>query len=49
MSNPRGIAFDPNGNLAVADYSYDRVISFTVVCRKYHINIYIYIILFLFS
>lgn len=35
LSNPRGLSIDPNGNLAVADYSYDRVVLFPVVCRKY--------------
>ncbi len=34
MSNPRGMSFDPNGNLAVADYSNHRVILFSAVCRK---------------
>lgn len=34
MYNPRGIAFNPAGDLVVADYSYDRVILFRVTCRK---------------
>ncbi len=34
FSNPRGMAFDPFGNLAVADYSYHRVVLFSVGCRK---------------
>jgi cytochrome bd-type quinol oxidase subunit 1 len=34
MYNPRGMALDPDGNLAVADYSYYRVILFPVTCRK---------------
>ena len=35
LNNPRGLAFDPSGNLVVADYSYYRVISFPIACRKY--------------
>jgi hypothetical protein len=35
LYNPRGLTFDPSGNLATADYSYDRVVSFAVACRKY--------------
>jgi hypothetical protein len=34
MYNPRGIAFNPSGGIAVADYSYYRVVFFPVVCRK---------------
>ncbi len=34
LYNPRGIAIDPLGNLAVADTSYHRVVKFFVVCRK---------------
>ena len=32
--NPRGMTIDPSGNLAVADYSYHRVVLFSVNCRK---------------
>ncbi|CAF1116879.1 unnamed protein product [Rotaria sordida] len=32
MSDPRGIRFDPYGNIVVADLSMDRVISFAMVC-----------------
>jgi DNA-binding beta-propeller fold protein YncE len=35
LYNPRGLAFDPSGNLATADYSYHRVVSFAIACRKY--------------
>ena len=35
FSNPRGIAFDPFGNLAIADMSYHRVVLSNIVCRKY--------------
>ena len=34
FSNPRGIAFDPSGNLAIADQSYDRVVLASIVCRE---------------
>ena len=34
LYNPRGMAFDPSGNLAVADYSYHRVVLFPALCRK---------------
>ena len=35
MSNPRGMTFDRSGRIVIADYSYDRVLSFPVSCRKY--------------
>jgi hypothetical protein len=35
LYNPRGMAFDPSGSLAVADYSYQRVLLFSVICREY--------------
>ncbi|CAF3039731.1 unnamed protein product [Rotaria sp. Silwood2] len=34
LSNPRGMAFDPSGNLVVTDYSNHRVVLFSVYCRK---------------
>ena len=34
MANPRGMAFDPSGNLVVADMSYHRMVLFPVTCRK---------------
>jgi hypothetical protein len=35
FSNPRGIAFDPSGNLAIADYSYARVVLAPIFCGKF--------------
>ncbi|CAF1105935.1 unnamed protein product, partial [Rotaria magnacalcarata] len=32
MSTPRGMAFDPSGNLAVADSGYHRIVQFSVIC-----------------
>ncbi|CAF3873393.1 unnamed protein product [Rotaria sp. Silwood1] len=32
MSNPRGMAFNPSGDLVVADYSNHRMVLFPVVC-----------------
>ncbi len=34
FSNPRGIAFDPYGNIAIADYSYARVVKASIYCGK---------------
>jgi sugar lactone lactonase YvrE len=34
LYNPRGMTFDPSGNLVVADMSYERVVLFPVGCRK---------------
>jgi tripartite motif-containing protein 71 len=34
LGNPRGMAFDPWGNLVVADMSYHRMVMFSVICRK---------------
>ena len=34
MINPRGMRFDPFGNLVVADFSQHRIISFRMLCRK---------------
>ena len=34
LANPRGMAFDPWGNLVVTDMSYHRVVLFSVACRK---------------
>lgn len=38
LFNPRGLAIDPLGNLAVADCSNHRVVSFTVTCRKFFVR-----------
>ena len=35
MSNPRGMRFDPFGNLVVADFSQHRVLSFGMSCRMH--------------
>lgn len=35
MSSPRGLSFDLLGNIAVADMSNHRIISFAMSCRKY--------------
>ncbi|CAF3877196.1 unnamed protein product, partial [Rotaria sp. Silwood1] len=35
MSGPRGLAFDPSGNLATADTGNHRIVLFSVICRKY--------------
>ena len=32
--NPRGIVFDPFGNLVIADQSYHRIVLSSIVCRK---------------
>ncbi|CAF5052656.1 unnamed protein product, partial [Rotaria sp. Silwood1] len=32
LNNPRGMAFDTSGNLAVADESYHRMVLFPVTC-----------------
>lgn len=47
MANPRGLAFDPSGNLATADYSYHRVVQYPISCREFMItrNIYFVVIL----
>ena len=34
FGNPRGIAFDPFGNLVIADQSYHRIVLSSIVCRK---------------
>lgn len=35
FSSPRGMAFNPNGDLSIADYSNHRIVQFPVVCRTY--------------
>lgn len=34
MNLPRGLRFDRLANLVVADTAYNRIISFSLVCRK---------------
>lgn len=34
MSSPRGMAFDPSGNLVIADAANDRMVQFSVICRE---------------
>jgi hypothetical protein len=41
MNTPRGMRFDNYGNLVVADQNMHRIISFTIICRKY-MYIYLY-------
>lgn len=35
MNTPRGMHFDPNGNIVISDYAMHRVLSFALVCREY--------------
>ena len=34
FANPRGIAFDPFGNLIIADMAYHRIVLSSIICRK---------------
>lgn len=36
MNNPYGMTMNPFGNIVVADSSYQRIISFGLMCRKFH-------------
>lgn len=38
MSGPRGLRFDPFGNMVIADVGMSRVLSFAVVCREYSLD-----------
>ena len=35
LGNPRGMRFDRLSNIVVADTTYDRILSFSILCRKY--------------
>ena len=35
MNLPRGMRFDLNGNIILADHNVHRVLSFGLICRKY--------------
>lgn len=35
MYNPYGMTMDPQGNIVIADTSYQRIILFGLLCRKF--------------
>ena len=41
MSGPRGLRFDPFGNMVIADVGMSRVLSFAVVCREYSLDFWL--------